>query len=101
MLITFAPPPALAHFFFNIFGIIIWYPVPRMRRVPIAMAKSLGKATRWWRGFPFLYLAVVFFALPLILLGISSLLVGGETSLITLGSILVIAIAFTLAKFLW
>lgn len=98
---TAAMQVALAHFFFNIFGIIIWYPVPRMRRVPIAMAKSLGKATRWWRGFPFLYLAVVFFALPLILLGISSLLVGGETSLITLGSILVIAIAFTLAKFLW
>ncbi|KAL7531607.1 hypothetical protein ACHAWF_003848 [Thalassiosira exigua] len=92
---------ALAHFFFNIFGIIIWYPVPRMRRVPIAMAKALGKATRWWRRFPFLYLAVVFFALPLILLGISSLFVGGETSLITLGSILVIAIAFMLAKFLW
>ena len=92
---------ALAHFFFNIFGICIWYPIPFMRRIPIHMAKALGKATRWWRGFPLLYLAVVFFVIPLILLGISSLFVNGSSALAVLGSIIVIGLALLLAKFLW
>jgi sodium-dependent phosphate cotransporter len=92
---------ALAHFFFNIFGICIWYPIPFMRRIPIHMAKALGKATRWWRGFPLLYLAVVFFVIPLILLGISALFVNGSSALAVLGSIIVIGLAFSLAKFLW
>ncbi|KAL3806448.1 hypothetical protein ACHAXA_011799, partial [Cyclostephanos tholiformis] len=89
---------ALAHFFFNIFGIIIWYPnvdsiyrpkqIPFMRAVPIMMCKALGKATRWWRGFPFLYIAVVFFLIPLLLLGLSSLFVSDSKALVTLGSLL-------------
>lgn len=92
---------ALAHFFFNIFGIIIWYPAPLMRRVPIAMAKAMGKATRWWRGFPIFYIAVTFFLLPLILLGLSSLFVTGSEALVVLGAILTIGMFLLLAKFLW
>jgi sodium-dependent phosphate cotransporter len=34
---------AFAHLFFNVFGIIIWYPIPLMRHVPIHMATQLGK----------------------------------------------------------
>lgn len=43
---------ALAHLFFNITGIIIFYPIPFMRRLPLYSARQLGKATRLWRGFP-------------------------------------------------
>jgi len=92
---------ALAHFFFNIFGILIWYPVPIMRAVPIKMCKALGKATRWWRGFPFLYIAVVFFFIPLVLLGLSSLFINDSKALVTLGSLLTVFIVLFLAKFLW
>ena len=92
---------ALAHFFFNIFGILIWYPVPIMRAVPIKMCKALGKATRWWRGFPFLYIAVVFFLIPLVLLGLSSLFINDSKALVTLGSLLTVFIVLFLAKFLW
>lgn len=92
---------ALAHFFFNIFGIIIWYPLPVMRRVPVRLAKGLGKATRWWRGFPILYIGICFFAIPLILLGISYLFTSDSKGLIVLGSILVIFLFFGLVKFLW
>jgi sodium-dependent phosphate cotransporter len=91
---------ALAHFFFNIFGIIIWYPVHFMRAIPIKMCKDLGKATRWWRGFPFLYTAVVFFLMPLALLGLSSLFISDSKALFTLGSLLVVFIVLFLAKFL-
>ena len=92
---------ALAHFFFNIFGIVIWYPIPFMRRIPISMAKVLGKATRLWRGFPLLYLAIAFFLLPLLLLGISACFTAGSKGLTVLGAILVIFLGLLLAKFLW
>mgnify|MGYP001026045536 CR=1 FL=1 len=92
---------ALAHFFFNIFGILIWYPVPFMRRVPLAMARALGKATRWWRGFPFLYIATVFFIIPLILLGLSSLFVSSSKALVTLGVLLLVILILGAAKFFY
>ena len=92
---------ALSHFFFNIFGIIIWYPVPLMRAIPIRMCKALGKATRMWRGFPFLYIAVVFMLMPLALLGLSSLFISDSKALVTLGSLLIVFIVLFLAKFLW
>merc|ERR1719297_79743 len=40
---------ALAHLFFNLTGILIWYPIPFMRQVPLNAARGLGKATRIWR----------------------------------------------------
>lgn len=92
---------ALAHFFFNLFGIVIWYPVPLLRRVPIRLAKGLGKVTRWWRGFPLLYIAIAFFLIPLLLLGLSSLFVSDSKSLVVLGMILTIAIFLLLVKYLW
>lgn len=36
---------SLCHLFFNITGIIIWYPIPFMRRLPIGAAKYLGTIT--------------------------------------------------------
>lgn len=92
---------ALAHLFFNLFGILIWYPIPFMRAVPIRMCKALGRATRWWRGFPFLYIAVVFFLMPLVLLGLSSLFISDSKALVTLGSLLTTFVVLFLAKFLW
>lgn len=92
---------ALAHFFFNIFGIIIWYPLPFTRRVPIRFAKGLGKATVWWRGFPILYIAICFFGIPLILLGLSALFTSGSKGLVVLGAILTIALGLLVVKFFW
>merc|ERR1712217_105136 len=33
---------ALVHPFFNIIGILIWFPVPLLRRIPLAAARLLG-----------------------------------------------------------
>ena len=92
---------ALAHFLFNVCGILIWYPVPAMRRVPVRMARALGRATRWWRGFPLVYLGVVFFALPLLLLGLSSLFARGSKALAALGYVLVVSLGLAIARSLW
>merc|ERR1712117_210766 len=33
---------ALCHLFFNIIGILIWFPIPPMRQIPLEAAKLLG-----------------------------------------------------------
>jgi sodium-dependent phosphate cotransporter len=87
---------ALAHLFFNLTGILIWYPVPFMRRVPLGAARRLGKLTRIWRGFPILYIGVMFFLIPLLLLGLSSLFDDGSTGFTVLGSFLTILLFLTI-----
>ncbi|XP_045684636.1 sodium-dependent phosphate transport protein 2A isoform X2 [Phyllostomus hastatus] len=61
---------ALCHFFFNISGILLWYPLPCMR-LPIRMAKTLGKRTAKYRWFAVLYLLLCFLLLPSLVFGIS------------------------------
>ncbi|XP_051028192.1 sodium-dependent phosphate transport protein 2A isoform X2 [Acomys russatus] len=61
---------ALCHFFFNISGILLWYPLP-CTRLPIRMAKALGKRTAKYRWFAVLYLLVCFLLLPSLVFGIS------------------------------
>lgn len=62
---------AVCHLFFNIFGIMVWYPVPFMRDVPISGAKYLGNTTAKYRWFALAYLFIVFLILPVVLLGLS------------------------------
>uniref|UniRef100_A0A8C9VR11 Sodium-dependent phosphate transport protein 2B n=1 Tax=Scleropages formosus TaxID=113540 RepID=A0A8C9VR11_SCLFO len=61
---------AFCHFFFNIAGIIIWYPIPFMR-VPIRLAKALGNRTAKYRWFAVFYLILCFLVLPLVVFGLS------------------------------
>jgi len=89
---TEAMQVALAHLFFNISGIIVWYPVPFMRNIPLNAARNLGKATRIWRGIPIVYIFICFFLIPLIFLGLSLLFTQDSKALTTLGSLLVIGL---------
>lgn len=63
---------SMCHLFFNISGIILWYPIPVLRKLPIALAKRLGNTTAKYRWFAFLYLIVLFFGLPAAAFGLSS-----------------------------
>jgi sodium-dependent phosphate cotransporter len=63
---------ALAHVFFNVTGAFLWYPLPFMRRFVFSLARRLGIITRHWQGFPVFFILVVFFVVPLLLLGIST-----------------------------
>jgi sodium-dependent phosphate cotransporter len=85
---------ALAHLFFNITGILIWYPIPWMRQWPLYAARQLGKGTRVWRGFPVVYILVIFFLVPLIFLGLSSLFTEDSKGLTVLGSFVTVIIFF-------
>lgn len=81
---------ALAHLFFNLTGILIWYPIPFMRRIPITIARKLGKVARLWRGFPVLYIIVVFLLFPLLMLGISALFETKSIGFTVMGVIIVV-----------
>ncbi|KAG8510303.1 Sodium-dependent phosphate transport protein 2B [Galemys pyrenaicus] len=61
---------ALCHFFFNISGILLWYPIP-FTRLPIRLAKGLGNISAKYRWFAVFYLIVLFFLVPLAVFGLS------------------------------
>lgn len=54
---------ALVHSLFNIFGILLFYPIPFMRW-PIPLCKGLGDITADYRWFAIVYLILMFFLLP-------------------------------------
>ena len=62
---------ALCHLFFNLTGIIIWYPIPFMRRVPVRLARFLGRVTSRYRWFAIMYILIMFFLAPLTVFGLS------------------------------
>merc|ERR1719323_2660303 len=55
---------ALCHLFFNIFGILIWFPIPPMRRIPLSAAKLLGLYASYFRFLPPVYILVAFVCVP-------------------------------------
>ena len=64
---------ALCHLIFNIIGIIIWYPIPFLRSIPLNMAIKLGEYVskfKWFGGFYILYSFIIF---PAISWGVSYL----------------------------
>ncbi|GAU88642.1 hypothetical protein RvY_01301 [Ramazzottius varieornatus] len=86
---------ALSHLFFNITGILIWYPIPFMRQVPISLAKSLGDITARYRWFAFVYIVLVFLLIPAAIVGLTlagpDVFMGvGITVLILLATLMII-----------
>jgi len=62
---------ALCHLWFNIFGILIWYPVPLMRQVPLKIAGLLAERTVWYKWFGAYYILTFFVLCPLLLFAFS------------------------------
>ncbi|RNA26003.1 sodium-dependent phosphate transport 2A [Brachionus plicatilis] len=69
--LSYAIQIALCHLFFNISGILIWYPIPCLRRVPIKIAKRIGKITFKYKWFAFFYLFLMFLLVPILFLLLS------------------------------
>jgi sodium-dependent phosphate cotransporter len=55
---------AFVHLAFNIAGILVWYPIPFLRRVPLNLARRVAAASVRNRWFALLYIGLLFFALP-------------------------------------
>jgi len=58
---TIAIAAALAHLFFNIIGICIWYP---LKRVPIGISERLADTVQAHGSYAIIYIIIAFFIIP-------------------------------------
>ncbi|RLN88509.1 hypothetical protein BBJ28_00002188 [Nothophytophthora sp. Chile5] len=61
---------ALVHFWFNVFGIVLFYPIPITRKPILSWARSLAFFSASWSLTAVLFLVVLFLVAPGILLGL-------------------------------
>jgi sodium-dependent phosphate cotransporter len=59
---------ALSHVLFNLIGAAVLYPLPWVRKVPLALARWMGGVASRRRWLAVVYVLVVFFGIPLLLL---------------------------------
>ena len=59
---------AIVHFLFNLFGALLFLPYQPIRRWPERVAATLGKLTLQHRIYGFLYIILLFFAIPFLLI---------------------------------
>ncbi|XP_051821865.1 sodium-dependent phosphate transport protein 2B-like [Antechinus flavipes] len=79
---------ALCHFFFNVSGILLWYPIP-FTRLPIRLARGLGNITATYRWFAIFYLIFFFLLIPLAVFGLS---LAGWPVLVGVGSPIIVVL---------
>lgn len=59
---------AIAHFLFNFIGVLLFFPIPVLRKLPLELANGLGKLTLRYRLVGFVYILTFFFFLPFTLI---------------------------------
>jgi sodium-dependent phosphate cotransporter len=91
---------ALVHLFFNVTGVLLWYPLPWLRQVPMYAAKRLGRGAAIWRFFPIIYLAMAFFVGPLFL-EMLTVLFEGSTGGVIGASFITVFVAAGLIGLIW
>ena len=64
---------ALVHFFFNVLGVLIVFPIKRLRAVPVWLAERFGEIASRYRLLAIAYMLVLFYAVPLAVIMISQL----------------------------
>lgn len=62
---------AVAHFLFNFIGVLLFFPVPALRQIPLELAAGLGRLTLRYRLAGLLYLLLTFFFIPFSLIYLS------------------------------
>jgi solute carrier family 34 (sodium-dependent phosphate cotransporter) len=55
---------AVAHFLFNFIGVLLFFPVPALKELPIRLSISLGKLTLRYRIAGFIFILLTFFIIP-------------------------------------
>jgi len=59
---------AFAHLLFNLTGIALIWPIPRIRAIPVRAAEALADLSMRSRWIPFLFILVIFFVVPFVLI---------------------------------
>jgi solute carrier family 34 (sodium-dependent phosphate cotransporter) len=55
---------AIAHFLFNLIGVLIFFPIPALRKLPIELANGLGKISLRYPLACFVFILLTFFCIP-------------------------------------
>lgn len=63
---------AFAHLLFNLFGVLILFPIKQVRRIPIFLAEGLGNLTLDNRLYGVGYVVIFFFVIPFILISLTT-----------------------------
>ena len=63
---------AFSHLFFNIFGIILIYLNPLLRDIPMKFAKWIANVAIQNKALPIIYLLIIFFGIPLLIIFLGS-----------------------------
>ena len=69
---TTAMVAAFSHLFFNIFGIILIYLNPLLRDIPMKLAEWIANVALKNKALPIIYLLIIFFGIPLIIIFLGS-----------------------------
>ena len=64
---------ALVHFLFNVVGLLMFYPIPAMRQIPVRLAERIGQFAGESRKMMVFYTLCLFFGVPGLLIFINSL----------------------------
>jgi solute carrier family 34 (sodium-dependent phosphate cotransporter) len=59
---------AIAHFLFNCIGVILFFPIPALKEIPVRISKQLGKATADHHTIGFAFLFITFFLIPFLMI---------------------------------
>ena len=62
---------AIAHFLFNAIGVLLFFPVPALKEIPIRMSTGLGVLTHRNRIVGFIFILLTFFLVPFALIYIN------------------------------
>lgn len=55
---------AIAHFLFNFIGVVLFFPIPAMKEIPIRLSMALGRLTLRYRIAGFVFILLTFFIIP-------------------------------------
>jgi len=62
---------ALAHFLFNFIGMLLFFPIPYLREIPLMLAKKIGSFVQRYKFVIFIYVFMLFFLIPFLLIALS------------------------------
>ncbi|GLD93054.1 hypothetical protein PINS_up001646 [Pythium insidiosum] len=79
---------ALVHFFFNLFGICIFYPIPFFRNLVLRSATALAHCSALWPLTAVIFLVMLFLVVPGILLGLVYMCTASDGTVAALGYVL-------------
>ena len=65
---------ALVHLLFNVSGIVLVYPIPEVRRVPLSLARSIGRMAMKSRQLTVFMIAALFYGVPALFLALARFL---------------------------